>query len=314
MSTSLDLIIDCDPGIDDALALFVALAAPERLRLLGITCVTGNRPVDITTRNACRLVAAAGRSDVAVYRGAASPLDRPEARCNLVHGADGLGGVALPEGLPNAAEPAVDFLIRSLEQAPPHTLTIAAIGPLTNLALVEARRPGLLARAKVLAVMGGAVCCPGNVNPYAEFNFYADPSAARQVLAAGARVQLFGLDVTSKAVMSGAWITALAHLPGRSARLAHDMLVAYAAQDPLLHDVCPIAWLLNPVLFTNSCWRLSVEDGEGPAAGQVSGRPSDQTADNATHWPTRRGETTVSFGVDNDALLRLVFERLALLP
>lgn len=178
MSTPLDLIIDCDPGIDDALALMLALTAPERLRLLSITCVAGKRPVDITADNPSRLVAAAGRPDVLVYRGAAHPLDRSQARCNLVHGEDGLGGVALPEGAGLADESAVDFLMRKLEQAPQDTLTIAAIGPLTNLALVEARNPSLLARAKVLAEMGGAVCCPGNVNPHAELNFYADPADA----------------------------------------------------------------------------------------------------------------------------------------
>lgn len=314
MSTPLDLIIDCDPGIDDALALLLALAAPEKLRLLGITCVAGNRPVDTTADNASRLVAAAGRPDVPVYRGAAHPLDQAQARCNLVHGEDGLGGVVLPEGAGLADESAVDFLIRNLEQAPQDTLTIAAIGPLTNLALVDARRPGLLARAKVLAVMGGAVCCPGNVNPHAEFNFYADPAAAKQVLAAGARVQLFGLDVTSKAVMSDTWIAALAHQPGHCARLAHQMLVAYAALDPLLHDACPIAWLLCPELFTSSRWQLSVDDDAGPTAGRVSGRPSDQVADDTVPRLVCNGDTMVSFDVDNDSLLKMLFERLAHLP
>lgn len=319
MSPPIDLIIDCDPGIDDALALFIALAAPRRLRLLGITCVAGNRPVDTTVVNAGRLLAAAGRPEVPVFRGAAGPVDGTPARCNLVHGEDGLGGVAMPAGVDAASEPAVDFLVRSLEAAPPHSLTIAAIGPLTNLALAEQRRPGVLSRAKALAIMGGAVQCPGNVTPEAEFNFYADPLAAQQVLSCGATVQLFGLDVTSKAVMSNAWIAALGEHPGRCSQWARQMLVAYAALDPLLHDACPIAWLLDPRLFRSASWRLSVDCQPGAGSGRVRGEPvdrRDRVRDGDLVQAGRSPSPAVSvvFDLDNDALLALTLDHLRRLP
>ncbi|HEU4460270.1 MAG TPA: nucleoside hydrolase [Methylibium sp.] len=306
--SALDVVIDCDPGIDDALALFVAAASPERLRLLGVSCVAGNRPVETTTANACRVLGAAGRTDVPVHAGAAQPLAPHPARCNLVHGEDGLGGVAIDAPPAAQAELAASFLLRTLGDGPAGSVTVVALGPLTNLALAERARPGLLRRARSVVVMGGAVTCPGNVTPRAEFNFHADSVAAQVVLAAGAEVELFGLDVTSKAVMSAAWIDSLAALDGRCAALAHRMLRAYATQDALLHDACPLAWLLRPALFASQSWRLDVDASPGDSQGQVRGEPI------AGSIALARGAARVHTQVDTAGLLALVAQCLARLP
>lgn len=301
------LIIDCDPGIDDALALLLACGSPE-IELLGVTAVAGNRPVDVTSANACRLLDLAGCHDVPVFVGAARPLTQAQPRCNMVHGEDGLGGVQLPTDRVPASEHASDFIARTLQDEPAGTVTLVAVGPLTNLALVEIKYPGLLQRVKSLLVMGGAAFRPGNVTRCAEFNFHADPLAADTVMNAGPQVHLFGLDVTSKAVMSDAWIASLRDLDTRSGRAAHAMLQAYALEDPLLHDACPVAWLLEPALFS----------GE-PCAVRVNWRPG-FTEGQSCAWPmsrSRRPErlnAMVYTGVECESLLALVRERLSRLP
>ena len=301
------IVIDCDPGIDDALALLLAAASPE-LRLLAVTCVAGNRPVAITAANACRILDAAGRSDVPVYAGSARPIAQVQPRCNLVHGEDGLGGVSLAGQREPVAGHAVDQLDALLMAHAPDSVTVVAMGPLTNLALAEIRRPGLLRRARAVVVMGGAAFCPGNVRPTAEFNFYADPVAAHVVLAAGAALTLFGLDVTSKAVMSPEWIASFAALGTRCGAATHGMLKAYAALDPLLHDACPVAYLLQPELFAGQHCAVSVDWREGPTEGQLLAWPSEH-ADK----PFAANAEVVT-ELDCARLLTLVRERIARLP
>lgn len=301
------VLFDCDPGVDDALALLLAAASPE-VRLEGVSTVAGNRPVDITTSNASRLLALAGRSEVPVHAGCAHPIVSGPPRCNLVHGEDGLGGVQLPPGSPPSGLHASDVIARQLLDREPGTLTVIAVGPLTNLALVEIRNPGLLARSRDLLVMGGAAFCKGNITPAAEFNFYADPVAAHVVLSAGANLTLFGLDVTSKAIMPRGWIDSLRTLGTRSALAAHAMLEAYAQEDPLLHDACPVAWLLDPSLFESCVCTVSVDWKPGPDEGSLSATPA------------RDGEraagprANVVTDVRATPLFELLARRLALLP
>jgi purine nucleosidase len=301
------LLLDCDPGIDDALALLLACAHRE-LDLLAVTTVAGNRPVDITSANAGRLLELAGRAEVPVHAGAARPLAHAQPRCNLVHGEDGLGGVSLPAGRAPAAEHASDAIARTLLAAEPSTINLAAVGPLTNLALAEIKHPGVLRRAKALLVMGGAAFRPGNVTPCAEFNFWADALAAHTVMEAGAQVHLFGLDVTSQAAMPAGWIASLAELGTRSGRAACAMLQAYAVEDPLLHDVCPLAWLIDPTVFTAEPCAVSVDWRPGPTEGQ------------SVVWSASRGHqppatnALVYTRVDAARLLRRVREALAGLP
>jgi purine nucleosidase len=293
------ILLDCDPGIDDALALLMAAASP-RLQLLGVTCVAGNRPVHTTTANASALLALTGRGEVPVHAGCARPLALPEARTNRVHGEDGLGGVVLDAGPPPRPQHAVDFIARVLRDEPAGTLTLIAIGPLTNLAMVEIRDPGLLRRAKALLVMGGAAFCPGNVTPAAEFNFHADATAASVVLNAGAALTLFGLDVTSQAAMSADWIASLGRLGTRAGRAANAMLAAYAFEDPLLHDACPVAYALAPQLFDCRPLHADVERAPGPDEGRL--RPD----------PDGRGpRLALATGVDRDGLLAAVHAEIA---
>lgn len=274
------LILDCDPGVDDALALLVALGSPQ-LELLAITTVAGNRPVDLTYRNACRLLSLAERADVPVFRGCERPIAHAAARCNLVHGEDGLGGVLLPDTPFGHTMHAVAALTERLRDAPAHSITVVAVGPLTNLALAEILHPGLLRRTKQLLVMGGAARCPGNITPHAEFNFYADAMAAHIVLNAGAQVTLFGLDVTSQAVMSDAWIASLP-VHQRCGRVAHEMLIAYANTDPLLHDACPVAFLVEPQLFSGKVCAVSVDYRPGRTEGLLTAQAPKLAEEGAT--------------------------------
>jgi len=301
------LIIDCDPGIDDAVALMLACASPE-LELLGVTCVAGNRPLEITADNACRVLDLAGRSDVAVHAGCSRPLASKQPRCADVHGDDGLGGAALPRTRGPTGQHGVDFIERTLLEHEAGRVTLVAVGPLTNVALAEIKRPGLLSRAREVLVMGGAAFCEGNVTPSAEFNFYADALAAHVVLGCGASVRLFGLDVTRQAVMPPAWVEALGSLPMRCADAARTML-RFAHREPLMHDACPIAWLLAPELFDAQRCTVAVDWRPGLTEGHLAAlRVS--AGDDATG-----GDAVQVFtGLRAEGLRELLRERLARLP
>jgi len=298
----LNIVLDCDPGIDDALALLMAAASPS-FNLLAVTTVVGNRPLDITAANARRLLDLAGRTEVPVYAGCARPMASPAARCNLVHGEDGLGGVALPLARPVEALHAVDHLAHLLQQEPAGSLTVIAVGPLTNLAMVEVKHPGLLRRARALLVMGGAAFRRGNVTEAAEFNFFVDPSAASVVLNAGAATTLFGLDVTQQAAMGKDWIASFGELGTRTGTAVQAMLAAYAFRDPLLHDACPVAYALQPQLFRGRVLKVDVERAHGAEEGRLRVLP------HADLPPT-----TVITDVDRDALLACVRAEIARLP
>lgn len=301
------VVVDCDPGIDDALALLLAAASPE-LDLLAVTCVAGNRPLAATADNACRLLDLAGRSSVPVHAGCSRPLAHAEARCNLVHGEDGLGGVALPRTRGPSALHAADVLERMLLDGEPGSTTLVAIGPLTNLALAEIKRPGLLRRARAVLVMGGAAFCDGNITPSAEFNFYADALAAHTVLGCGADLRVFGLDVTRQAAMPADWIDSLAELGNRCGDAAHRLLRAFARPNPLLHDACPIAWLLAPELFTSQRCTVAVDWRPGLTEGHLAAKRL------AADGPAGGNAAEIFTGVQADSLRALLRQRLARLP
>jgi purine nucleosidase len=301
------LLIDCDPGIDDALALLLAAASPE-LSLLGVTCVAGNRPLPTTADNACRILDLAGRPEVDVHAGCSRPLAYGEPRCNLVHGEDGLGGAALPRTRAPSPVHACDFIERTLLDHPPGRVVLAAVGPLTHLALVEIKRPGLLRRARAVLVMGGAAFCEGNVTPSAEYNFHADALAAQTVLGSGADLRIFGLDVTRQAFMPPDWIESLAELPNRCAAAAQAMLRGFARPQPRLHDACPIAWLLAPELFTAEPCAVEVDWRPGPEEGRL-------VATRMADGGDASGRVAqVVTGVAADGLRNLLRQRLARLP
>ena len=301
------MIIDCDPSIDDALALLLA-AGSGALDVLAVTTVAGNRPVATTARNARKIVDLAGLPQVPVYAGAARPLGYPDARCNLVHGEDGLGGVDVGPGAPVQDGHAANRLVELLLAHPEHTIELVATGPLTNLALAESLSPGILRRARRLLIMGGALRYPGNITPAAEFNFYADPVAAEMVLAAGANAVLFPLDVTSSAIMTPAWIASFHDLHSACGKAAAGMLEAYAELDPLLHDACPVAYLIDETLFTGEPCHIEVDWRAGPTAGHALAWFGEQI--DAAHPANLLAMTAVR----NDALLALVHDAIARLP
>jgi purine nucleosidase len=261
------VIIDTDPGQDDALAILLALAAPDRLDLLGITTVAGNVGLDLTTANALRILEAAGRTDVPVYPGASRPLLRKLCTAEYICGPDGLEGAGLP---PPTIAPrdrhAVPFITEILRKAPDRSITLCPIGPLTNLALVFAQEPALAAKVERIVVMGGARDL-GNITPAAEFNFYVDPHAAQIVLESGAPIVLFGLHATHQAVCTVEHVARISALDTPAARAVAGMTgrprphakVRLRVEWHPQHDPCVIAWLLWPELFAGRDCHVAVE-------------------------------------------------------
>ena len=261
------ILIDCDPGIDDAIAILMALAAPG-LEVVGITAVGGNVGVDTTTRNAlalAALAAAGGGRRVPVARGADLALFAEKRRAESVHGADGLGGVRLPQpARPMEKTPAWDF-IRDAALLSKGSLEIVAIGPLTNIAMMLAAYPAVARSIQAIHIMGGSAGL-GNATPAAEFNIYADPHAAAAVFQSGIPITMCGLDVTSRACLSPAGLEALKATGGRvltpcCAMLDH-YLEAYRGfgHDALaLHDPLVVAHLIDPGLVTFRPYHVEVE-------------------------------------------------------
>jgi inosine-uridine nucleoside N-ribohydrolase len=191
------IILDTDPGIDDALALFLALASPE-VQLEAVTTVSGNVPIEHTTRNALTLLELAGRADIPVARGCPRPLVVPPVLAVDVHGENGLGNVILPEPQRQpVGQHAIELLIERI-MAAPGEIALVCVGPLTNVAQAVRREPRLAQTVRELVIMGGALRVPGNITPCAEFNIFADPHAAHIVLHAGWPVRLVALDVTTR--------------------------------------------------------------------------------------------------------------------
>jgi purine nucleosidase/pyrimidine-specific ribonucleoside hydrolase len=265
------LLIDTDPGIDDALALLLALGTGATVE--AITTVAGNVPVERATENVFRVLdAATPRSRPRVAQGAPAPLKRPLTTAGHVHGEDGLGDLGQfrePDGRPRYPSPARSLEMRDaadviLEAAARvgRDLAIVALAPLTNLALALERDAAALRRAGRVVVMGGAVGVPGNVTPAAEFNFYVDPEAAAAVLGAGLPIELVPLDVTRQVVLEpGALEARLRQSPGRLARFLADF-TAYAFErweGVVLHDPLAVGVALDPSLVGFEALHVAVE-------------------------------------------------------
>lgn len=309
------LIIDCDPGRDDAVALFLALAAPEAFEPLAVTAVAGNVPLALTTANARRICAFAGRGEVPVHAGCPRPILRPLVTAPHVHGESGIAGLDLPpDAEPLAASlaaslarcHAVDVLVDILierRRARAEPVTIAALGPLTNLALAIVKAPEILEGVREIVLMGGSLGA-GNVTPAAEFNIHVDPHAAAVVFAAGAPLTMIGLDVTRRTGASGPRIAALRARGGRVGAAVADMLANGPAGreggEPLLHDVCVIAHLLVPGLIETRAMRIAVETAEGADLGRTRAA--------SDGWG---GDVRVAVEIDADRLYRLLADRLA---
>ncbi|WP_366769083.1 nucleoside hydrolase [uncultured Pseudomonas sp.] len=273
-----DLIIDTDPGADDVVALFLAMASPEELKIRAITTVAGNVRLDKTSRNARLAREWAGREDIPVYAGAGRPLVRAPIYAANVHGEEGLTGVAVHEPRqPLANGNAVQYLIETLDAAEPHSITLAMLGPQTNLALALIQKPEIVKGIKEVVVMGGAHFNGGNITPVAEFNLYADPHAAEVVLASGVKLTYLPLDVTHKIITSDTRLKQLAAVGNDASRKVVDILNAYIQYDidkygmtgGPVHDATVIAYLLEPGLFSGRQVHMSVDSREGPTFGQT---------------------------------------------
>jgi pyrimidine-specific ribonucleoside hydrolase len=272
------LIIDTDPGVDDAYALALALTDSD-VDVLGVTTVFGNVPLDITTGNAQRILGLLNRLDVPLGRGAARPLVHPAPESAvLVHGADGLGGRAESFGEPGAVDvrPAFDVMVEALESAT-EPVVVAAIGPLTNVALLLAVRPDLTDRIRRIVVMGGAVSVSGNITPVAEFNLMCDPEAARRVLVEETvPVTLVPLDLTHRCTVDEAWLERLS-VTGPIARvltgtrdtyLEHYRLALGVSAVPL-HDAVAVLEAISPDTLTTTTLPLEIDTSAGSGRGAV---------------------------------------------
>ncbi len=270
------IIIDCDPGQDDAIALLLALASPQELEVLAITAVAGNVPLRLTEHNARRLVRLAGRSEVPVFAGCDRPLLRTLETAEYVHGETGLDGAELAEpDRPLARGHAVDAIIELVMARPAGTVTLCPIGPLTNIALALRKEPRLAPHLRQIVLMGGSIEL-GNVTPAAEFNIYVDPHAADIVFRCGAPLVMMGLDVTHKALVMEPHLRRIEALGTPVGKAAAGLLDFYNRFDRErysqpggpLHDPCVIAWLLDPSLFSGKECPVEIVL-EGPCAGRT---------------------------------------------
>jgi purine nucleosidase len=261
------IIIDTDPGQDDAVAILLALASPE-LDVVGITTVAGNVPLPLTSKNARVVCELAGREDVRIFAGCDRPMARKLVTAEYVHGKSGLDGITLPDPtMPLAEGHAVDFLIECLREEAPGTVTLCPIGPLTNIATAFRRAPDIVPRVAEIVLMGGAYFEVGNVTPAAEFNIYVDPEAAEIVFGSGVPIVVRPLDVTHKALTTRARVEAFRAL---GTRVGHAVaswtdfferfdMAKYGSEGAPLHDPCVIAYLLQPDLFTGRHVNVEIE-------------------------------------------------------
>jgi purine nucleosidase len=314
MSKPLPIIIDTDPGQDDAVAILLALASPE-LEVLGITAVAGNVPLALTEKNARKICELAGRPDVKVHAGAIRPMVRGLVTAEEVHGKTGLDGPVLPE--PTMAlqdRHAVDYLVETLMARPAGTITLCTLGPLTNIGLALVREPRIASRIKQIVAMGGGYFEGGNVTPSAEFNIYVDPHAARLVFEAGIPLTLIPLDCTHQALTTAKRVEAFRTMNNRSGPATAAMLDfferfdenKYGTDGGPLHDPCVIAWLLQPELFEGKLVNVSVECESELTMGMT-----------VVDWwrvTKRAPNATVVRNVNAEGFFRLLTERISKLP
>ena len=309
--TAQKIIIDTDPGQDDAVAILLALASPE-IEVLGLTCVAGNVPLALTAKNARIICELAGRPDLPVYAGCDRPLKRDLVTAEHVHGKTGLDGIALPDPtMPLAESHAVDFLIETLRREPAGSVTLCPIGPLTNIATALHRAPEIAGRIKQIVLMGGAYFQVGNITPAAEFNVYVDPEAADIVFRAGVPLVVMPLDVTHKALTTRPRIEAFRELGTRVGEAVASWtdfferfdMEKYGSEGAPLHDPCTIAWLLRPDLFAGREINVEIELRGQYTAGMTV----------ADWWRVTKRAPNALFirDVDADGFYALLTERLA---
>ena len=268
MSSPRKIIIDTDPGQDDACALLLALGSPEELDVVGITTVAGNVPLALTSKNARIVCEVAGKMDIKVYAGCDRPIARPLVTAEYVHGATGLDGPELFEPtMPMQGQHGVDFIIDTLRNEPAGTITLCTLGALTNIATALTRAPDIAPRVQELVMMGGGFFEGGNITPAAEFNIYVDPEAADIVMRSGIPIVMMPLDVTHKVLTLKRHVARIAEIGTRVSKFVVDMLdfferfdiEKYGSDGGPLHDPTVIAYLLKPELFSGRMCNVEIE-------------------------------------------------------
>tara|TARA_R110002072_G_scaffold19047_20_gene70719 strand:+ start:225 stop:1166 length:942 start_codon:yes stop_codon:yes gene_type:complete len=306
------IIIDTDPGQDDAVAILLALACPDELEVLGLTCVAGNVPLDLTSKNARIICELAGRTDVKVFAGCDRPLGRDLVTAEHVHGKTGLDGPDLPDPAMALADGhAVDFIIDQLREYAPGTITLCPLGPLTNIATALQKAPDIAKRVAKIVLMGGGYFEGGNITPTAEFNIYVDPQAADIVFKSGIPIVVMPLDVTHKALVTkprNDAFRALNTTVGMAVAQMTDFFERfdkekYGSAGAPLHDPCVTAYLLQPELFTGRHINVEIETQSELTMGMTV----------ADWWGVtdRAPNATFMGNLDADGFFALLTERLA---
>ncbi|MGU3576137.1 nucleoside hydrolase [Brucellaceae bacterium C25G] len=304
------IIIDSDPGQDDAVAILLALASPE-LDILGITTVAGNIPLTLTQTNARKVCEVAGRKDIKVFAGAARPLVRQLVTAEEVHGDTGLNGYDLPTPvMPLQLQNGVDFIVETLLREEADTITLCTLGPLTNIAMALIREPAISSRIKEIVMMGGGYFEGGNITPSAEFNIYVDPHAAHIVLSAGIPITMLPLDVTHQTLTTKKRIDAIRQIGTAESKAVVAWLSYYQRHDTAkygtdgapLHDPNVIAYLLKPSLYSGRYCNVEIEIASDLTIGATV----------VDWWGVTTRAKNVNFirNVDADGFFALLTERL----
>jgi purine nucleosidase len=305
------LIIDCDPGQDDAVMLLLALSCPDEFDILGITTVAGNVPLNLTQRNARIMCELAGRPDVPVFAGCDKPMRHELITAENVHGKTGIDGVEIyqPE-MPLQDRHAVDFIIETLLEAADNSVTLVPTGPLTNIGQAIARQADILPKIREIVLMGGAMREGGNTTPCAEFNILEDPDAAHIVMHCGRPLTIVPLDVTHQALVSRKRIEQLRQLNTRVGTAVVGMMEffnrfdteKYGSEGAPLHDPCTIAYLLKPELFTGKMCNVEIETESPLTLGHTA----------VDFWAVtdRVPNANWLYQVDADGFFALLIERL----
>lgn len=309
------IIIDTDPGQDDAVAILLALASPQELDVLGVVAVAGNVGLHHNASNARKIVELAGRPDVPVYAGCARPMRRHLVTAEHVHGETGLNGPDLPD--PTIAlqrQHGVDYIIDTLMAAEPGTITLCTLGPLTNIGMALVKQPAIADRIAEIVMMGGAYFEVGNITPAAEFNIYVDPEAADVVMRCGAPITILPLDVTHQIQSTPDRLNAILDLGNKSGKAVYDMLTfsetfdleKYGWEGAPLHDPTVIAYLLQPELFEGRHCNVTIETASELTVGM--------TVVDYWHVTGKVRNATYLRNGNADGFFKLLTERLARLP
>ncbi len=306
------IILDCDPGQDDAVSLLLAMSSPDELEILGITAVAGNVPLSLTERNARLMCDIAGRSDIPVYAGCPKPMVRELITAEHVHGKTGIDGVDITEPAhPLQEQHAVDFIVDTLRASDDNTITLVPSGPLSNIGTAFSKAPDVVEKVKEIVLMGGAMRESGNCSPSAEFNILVDPHAADIVFNCGRPITQIGLDASHQVLSTRERIDRIKEIDNAPARATvgmidffnrHDM-AKYNYEGAPLHDPCTVAYLLCPEIFEGKICNVSIETESELTMGH--------TAVDFWHVTDRPRNTNWIYAVDADAFYELLTSRLA---